>query len=266
MMKKMLLVIICFALALPVYADVIIEPDDSFYSKHRGEMVEERRDYYVNGENGWLAVAEKPGSKQTVWTVQNGEFLHIMYVYADGWDLWGIVERRTADGENWESGWVPMEKLSLKYDHISFRDEYGDLFTSYTGDYATVKAADKLVLWTWPGSGEIAAEWNVPANMEWNNNILDVQDVYTDTDGREWGNLIYWSGIRGTWLCLDDPSNTAIPAFHPAPAVRLNPAATPDENAQTGDGGFPWLAVGLVAGVMLLTVILIRVFWKPKTE
>ncbi|MDR1693056.1 MAG: hypothetical protein LBR72_06820, partial [Oscillospiraceae bacterium] len=195
MKKTVLILLVLLALPLPAHADVIVEPENAFYQRHRGEMEYEQRGYYVNGEDGWLPVVEEPGSDKVLWTVQNGEVLRIMFLYADSWDFWGVAERRTND--RWESGWVPMDRMVLKYDAQSFEEDHS--FTSFNGTFERVSEAQTVTLWTYPGSGEVAAEWDTESVMGWLGNMTENIQAYDDPDGREWVYIPYLGGIRNVW-------------------------------------------------------------------
>jgi hypothetical protein len=89
--------------------------------------------------------------------------------------------------------------------------------------------------------------------------------AYRDGDGREWIFISYLYARRSTWVCLDDPSSNNIPAFNPEPEpVPWQPEArylTPVKSLSSP----PVLAVLLVVALVVVTIVLIRVFWKKKS-
>ncbi|MCL2002490.1 MAG: hypothetical protein FWG72_00605 [Oscillospiraceae bacterium] len=239
-------------LLLPAAADVLIEPRNSFYERNAEQCVPLNRLFYINGEDGYLSVNDEPGSRRETARLLNGEQVFIMFTYDRSGKPWGVYEHGS------DTGWLPMGGLYPVHDVFWFMDEYADELYPYTGDNEALLSADSIVVWPWPGAGTDG--YTFPnENLQW----LDVTTAYTDPDGREWGFIGYFYGRRNVWICLADPANDAIPAFHPAPEPQLYPQ--PDVWPLPDDPGrFPWLAVGLAAGAVIVTVTLLLVFWKPK--
>jgi len=118
-------------------------------------------------------------------------------------------------------------------------------------------------LWSWPGSGKKSGTFDVSGFFgadETNMNIGDT--VYIDKDGREWSYMSYFYGYRDIWVCISDPSNTDIPAFNLAPELDLFPAVEP--GAVSKRPSTPMLAISLVSLTVMLSVVLIFVFWNKK--
>ena len=156
-----------------------------------------------------------------------------------------------------------MHELLLVYDYLSFEKEHEAEFYPYTGSYDKLHETKNIVFWTWPGSGESAwilkEEWR---NPETDSNFLTAFHAYRDSEGREWGFFGYIYGNRHSWACLSDPGNTDIEAFNRVPAPELrqsNGEIIPPK-------GFPiqTLIIVLVAGLVIGTGVLIRIFWKPN--
>ena len=121
-----LLVFLCFVLQTTVVrADLIFEPQDSFYEKHADSCKYVNRTYIVNGYNGETIVYESPESAKKVITVKNREKYYISFVYTDKKNVeWGFLE----DGQE-NSGWVPMDYMYPVYNSQSFYEEYRDKIT-----------------------------------------------------------------------------------------------------------------------------------------
>jgi len=230
-MKKTCLIlaaILFLSLALPpggARADVLWEPEDDFYNKHSDECVTVSRIFYANGEDGYVSMKKEPGARREVGKIENGETIYIQFTYNHNGESWGIAEFTEPKSERWTSGWTPMDQLQAKYDYISFDEEHSSEYYSYSDDDTTHEPID-IVLWTWPGSGEIAStlqkEWLDPDTDSY---ILNGPTrAYKDSDGREWGFVGYFYGSRNSWICLSDPSNDNIPAFNPAPEPVLRRA------------------------------------------
>lgn len=247
-------------ISLVAYADVLIEPNNDFYTRHRNECVYLSRSFYANGESGFVSLKKEPGSKAEISVIENGEVLNIMFTYNYKGESWGVTEIYTPDKpyDKWPTGWIPMNQLLLVYDFISFAEEHQDEFYSYTGSYDELKTAEKIILWSWPGSG-IKQETLEVSSMDEN---FSVSHAYKDEQGREWGFIGYWYGRRNMWVCVSDPANSEIPTFNPAPQPELWQPG--DTNIPQGGLSTPLLIIILVAVLVVGTVILIRVFWKPN--
>ena len=278
-----LLATVLLSLPLAAWADVLIEPNSDFYTRHRDECAYMNRDFYANGQDGFVSVKKEPGSQDEVTTVVNGETLFIMFTYNLGGEVWGVADfNAPAVSYNQRlSGWVPMDQLVLVYDYLSFDEEHQAEFYPYTGGYEALYEGGEIVFWTWPGSGEAAWTFK-PDNIENNQNFLTADHAYKDSDGREWGFFPYVYGHRNSWVCLSDPFNSSLPASDPAPRPELRPPKEPDavntstdapvtrpadgENPETSDAGGPptLLIVILVSALVVGTALLILALWNPK--
>lgn len=262
-----LLLAVSFLLLPPLaaHADLIVEPNNDFYTRHKGECVSLNRSFYANGESGSVSLKKEPESKVETALLENGDEIYIMFTYKHNGEVWGVTqiyyEGTTPD--KWTNGWVHMNQLLLKYDYISFEEEHQSEFYDYTGEYSILYETDDIVFWTWPGSGEKAwileNEWR---NPETDGNFLKASRFYKDADGREWGFFVYVYGNRNSWVCLSDPGNTEISAFNPPP----QPELWQSDNTSTSTNGLdiPVLVIVLVAVLVIGTAVLIRIFWKPN--
>lgn len=255
-------------------ADVIWEPNDKFYRTKYEDCEYLGRSFLANGEKGSVTIWKEPGSKSEVATAKNGSPLYVSFTYTDRSNKsWGVVQfeydangaivKEYSSGEN--TGWIPMADLALVYDYISFNEEHEKEFLPYKGDYKEFMTSDEIVFWSYPGSGVINQTW---ANIDENFNITN---TYTDSESRQWGFVGYYYATKNCWVCISDPTNTAIPAI----AVETVPLITPSQTtakpviAETSDPKeMPVLLLlgGLVVLLVVGTAILIRVFWKKKTN
>jgi len=230
-----------------VLADMIVEPDDSFFSKNRHRTEYIGRSFYANGEDGFIPIVSEPGSNKRVDAYLNGETIFIQFTISHGGERWGL---------RFPTGWVPMSQLVMVYDQITFAEENDQNWRDFDGDLEKMRETMKVVVWTWPGSGEIV---NI---IRGNHGLLgSFTRSYTDAEGREWG-ILGFQPRYYNWVCISDPSNEDIPAFNAAPIPDLIPAATrippPD--------GIPILVLITILVVVLVgtTAVLIRVFWKKR--
>ena len=256
----LLMVSLLLIFPLAARADMIAEPKNDFYDRNSADCIYLNRSFYANGKGGSVSLKKEPGSKAETAVIENGEALYIMVTYNHKGEIWGVAQMYT----RYETGWVPMEQLLLVYDYISFEEEYKNEIYEYTGSDGTLENAKKLMVWSWPGSGSMR-QVDGPLSASGYGGPLDIPRAYKDSEGREWVFLSYWYGIRNEWVCLSDPENGEIPAFNPAPEPELWPQA---DNLPAPNKGLstPLLIVILVAVLIIGTVILVRVFWKPKKE
>ena len=187
------------------YGDVIWEPRDSFYEKVREDCDYVNRTYFANGEKGYVTVYKSPESSRAVTDVENGGDIHIQFTYKDksGRD-WGVTE--FSNGSRY-SGWVLMDELIARYDHISFCDDHESEFTDYDGSFDPEDYGDKITVWKYPGSGVITGTLYKDDLNEYK---PEFSFMYTDDDGRKWAYIGYYMGRRG-WVCLTDPESESLP-------------------------------------------------------
>ena len=194
-LSLVLALVLLLALTPAVSADVIFEPQDSFYWEHRGECQYINRSYYADGIDNVAVVYRSPESSAVVERMKNGVALWISYTYEDENDIvWGYCENYE---ENW-SGWIPMDYLLLKYDSTCFREEFADRITEESGTLTA--SGGEVRFWNYPGS-EDAVAFAVEGDY-----APEYQETFTDDAGRHWGYVGYHMGIRDVWVCLDDPT------------------------------------------------------------
>jgi hypothetical protein len=265
-------ILLALLTCLPALADVIWEPNDDFYNKHRDACTYENRSYTAAGADGAVTLRREPGSKKAVATVKNGGVLRVGFTYTDANNVkWGVVEASLDKAGNVMAdysgqrvtGWTRMSDLSLVYDYISFAEEHQNEFKPYEGSYEEFKAVDNVVFWTYPGSGVTVGS---PRELEDN---FKLSDTYTDADGRLWGFVPYYYGIKNVWVCISDPSGaelkvTTSPAVTPSPAVTEAPFHS--QPVVLTNPAPLILVIGIVAAVVILTGVLIAVFWKKNSK
>lgn len=267
-MKKRFVSVFCALMlgalsAFPAAADVIIEPDDSFYTSHWEECDYLGNQYYANGQTGQLTGYRSPESKQEKKTFQNGELLYVSFTYTDetGTD-WGVVEQN--DG----TCWVRLDEIVRKYDSELFREEHADAlapFDDQAGDYERLRDLDgEIVVWTYPGSGESSG---TITEFEGGPDSFGFSECYTDENGLRWGYIGYYYGWRDCWICLDDPTNAALPVNETLTAMPVLHQAQPDapESEHKPERSTELLlAGGLVVAVVGMTAVLLVVFYRRK--
>ena len=232
MSKRIIFVLITAILLLassPIaHADAVFSND--FQWRHKDELLKlDRSRFCANGPGGSVTTIIEPGWVAEPSTSEGEEILFGAQVFQNGAEIildsmyllngkyWGV----TATGHSYSwPGWIPMDQLMVVYIPADFEAENKDKFYTYTGNYDAIFAADRLVLWQWPGSDR---EKRVFDNERLDNESINVLHAYKDKDAREWGyvSIEYkysdhtWS--MESWICLTDPDNSQIPSFNPAP-------------------------------------------------
>lgn len=254
------------ALAAPARADVIWEPNNTFYKTHQNQCRNvPGRAYYANGEEGFVTLWTAPGGSTVAWQLENGEKLYIQWLYED----WGYAEK----GE--DGGWVSMEDLLLVYDHISFAEEYGGQFRDYDGEFANYDGdAAGIAFYEYPGASEVVSYWDL---SEWRE-ILDnltgtadqdsyIQSVFVDENGLTWGFVGYMYGRQNAWFCLDDPEGdgeaVGEESVFPIRQVDEPELVPPQPPVRPAVSYVPYLLVGAVVAV---TAILLAVFFRKRIK
>ena len=197
-MKKLLYVlgsiVWCLLWSFPARADVIWEPEDSFYASHAGECTYVNRQFTANGPDGTVIVYKSPVLAEVVDTWENGHRVSITHVYrgSDGIE-WGIY-----DDYKGKCGWVPMDYMKVVYDGISFEEEYKTEIQDKKGELDSKYLDTDIYFWDYPGSDafiQITARDHMPQYNE----------VFTDESGYTWGNVGYYYGVKNYWVCIEKP-------------------------------------------------------------
>ncbi|MCL2135951.1 MAG: hypothetical protein FWH40_00255 [Coriobacteriia bacterium] len=237
-------------------ADALIPPQNDFYADHYDEVTYVSRSFFVNGEDGYIALAAEPGSTDVIKYITNGEIIVIFAEYTAGNQAWGVTRLTGAE----KDGWVLMSQLVLAYDYMSFYEDHQDEFYPYAGSYDEVYANTEIMVYEWPGSGEAVATISGEDLGEG----FVFRHAYLDPQGNEWAFIDYWQGIRNSWICLSDLSNDKLPATNPRPQVDLIPAQEPQIKNPTRPSGV--LIFTIVAVILLITVtaLLIRRFMRGR--
>lgn len=188
-------------------ADILWEPDNTFYEKHREECTYNGRSYYANGAEGFVTLYDAPGGSAVTAQYENGTALCVYWQYQD----WGCI---TVWDETQLNGWVPMSDLYLIYDYISFEEAWGSHFRAYDGEFADYEAkeGDEFWLWEHPNAYGPKSTLKVDQNImdalqgrgDWANSAIS--HVYTDRNDETWGFVGYLYGMRNFWILLDNPT------------------------------------------------------------
>lgn len=249
-----------------VYADLIFEPNDSFYQKNSESMKTLRREFTANGADGNVTVFSNPTSKKKDVTFENGTIFFVSFTYTSTLGTkWGIIEYPRKDNSNVtisnrETGWVKMDDLKLVYDNISFSEDHKDEFTNYNNEFDAIKDEENLLLWTYPGSGVIKRTFII------NPDTYPVFDhTYTDENDRVWGYISYYMG-KGGWLCFSAPSDENLPKSV-VKSDELNDTLQDDNNTTNtflNEKALFIIAITLVSVLVIITILLIRKFWSKN--
>lgn len=253
----LLALIFVLALAPAVRADVIIEPEDSFFWDHRGECQYHSRSYYADGPENVAVVYRSPESSAVVKRVKNGEELWIDYVYADENGIsWGLCDYYSPE-EHW-TGWIPMDYLLLKYDETAFQEEFADRIVEETG--TLTESGAQVRFWSYPGS-----DYATPFAVE-GDYAPEYFETFTDDAGRKWGHIGYHMGIRDVWVCLDDPTADYQTLYAELPPQQVthpvkDQAAEPIEIKPAG----PSLG-GILAAVCVIAILSGGFLWITRKK
>lgn len=246
-------------LMVPVSADIIWEPEDSFYEKHRDECTHVGRQYEMAGYDGAVAVWNAPNGRMSE-TVSNGERGTVQFSWSGSGTVWGYISGYSGDWNH--GGWVPMDDLSLVYDSRQFMEDHEAEIVS--ADPVPVEF-HSAVLYGYPGgpAGRVMDEY--AAYMPFSEVFTS---IYTDENGLRWGYVGYYMGRIDSWVCLDDPLNenlntNVVPVSPSASQLRGSAAVTPAAGRQPQ----LVLAVALVAIVAAATAFIIhKTHPRKKTE
>lgn len=238
-------------LALPAAADMIWEPEDAFYSRHREQCTYVNRQYTLAGYDGTVQLWSAPdGMVQQ--TLDNGQPVTVSFVWQGQAVQWGYISG--VDGDWNKGGWVPMDDLALVYDSAQFFIDHEDDIVEV--DHVETQFTQAL-LYRYPGGPTAGGVLKEDANYLPFSQAFNT--LYTDADGLRWAYVGYYMGHRQYWICLDDPMNseldTTVVEADASPAQqRGRPTVEPNLVQR-----LPWaLAAALVGAVVALTLLLIR--------
>lgn len=253
------------------FADLIYEPDNDFLLKNRNRTEYVERNFYINGSEGKAIVYDDPDSPEEFAVLVNGVELTVYNTYKKDRTEWGLVEFSIDEDGMVENayddaltGWMLMDDLLVVYDNTNFFEEHADEFYMFDSSYeAIIEAGEDAVLWTYPGSGEMAGTLYEPENLQ-------LGTAYDDSDGRQWGFIDYHFGNRDVWICISDPTNENIPVFGVEAPELISPASIKSgliEDLESQNTEFPIkIIIALVAVVVVATAILIPVLMRKKAK
>ncbi|PKM73782.1 MAG: hypothetical protein CVU91_01655 [Firmicutes bacterium HGW-Firmicutes-16] len=245
-------------------ADVIWEPNDDFYSAHSNDCEYVNRDYYSNGETGYMEFFSEPGGT-SLGFADNGQTFHVQFSYKLGDETWGVIEYSEVEGkliprgeEECKTGWIKLADTTLKYDYQSFDEAHRSEYTIYDGDYSELKDVQNIVMWTFPNSG---ATNGTIDNIDEN---FAVQSIYTDIDNSQWGYVNYYYGMKNFWICLSKPIDATI-AAKDVQVPEFNTPSPDSKPVQTGND-MSSVVIICVAAAILCTAVLFASLNKKKRE
>ncbi|MBP8641017.1 MAG: hypothetical protein KBI01_09010 [Oscillospiraceae bacterium] len=246
-------------------ADLIYQPNDDFYNSHTSDCEYLNRDYYANGESGYIELFTEPYGS-SLGFADNGGVFHVQFTYKKGDVSWGVVEYmengdklipKTNEG-SYKAAWINMKDTVLKYDYQSFDAEHSAEYTQYNGDYSELSSKQNIVSWTFPNSGD-----NTGAFESIDDNFV-ITSVYTDINGNKWGFVGYYYAVKNFWICISDPTNAEIaPDGVEAPALY---SPEPGSEPVSSENDMTTVFVVCVAVVVLIAVVLTAVFNKKKEK
>lgn len=213
--------VICALSLLPILVLVLcgcagptVPADEDFYTSHQDEFVRENRDFLVQSQDGFIVAREAPGAADEVGRLEHNHICYVYCTYELNGEHWGYALYNNWSGGAHFEGWVLMSQLLALYNRHEFYAEHQSSFSLYTGNYDELRAADEVVLWAWPGSGITEGTLS---DEDFSNANFKIVETYQDEEGRKWG----WFWLPNTpepyWICLSDPTNSALPGSFPEP-------------------------------------------------
>lgn len=246
-----------------VHADVIWEPENTFYAKHSDECEMVDRGFTANGPNGKVIVYKSPENPTEVDSIPNGDPTWITWTYTDSDGIvWGCPN-------NFENGWVPMDYMVVIYDYISFEEEYGDRFVEKTGNVDDAYMGKLIYLWNYPGSEDFA---EIDLSGDWADRMPEYHTTYVDEAGRTWGFCGYYYGMRNFWVCLDaaDADYVKLYGEEMSGEVKQEIETTPVEDVATivpkGNQKLGFIGAGVGVVVIITGVVLIKMKKKSRVQ
>ena len=255
-----LAVLLALSLAAPAAADVLWEPEDSFYQKHAEACQLLQRNFYTNGPEGYVNFYRSPENSTVTGQMENGTKLYVYWRYED----WGYVE---------EEGWVSLGDLQLIYDYLSFEEEYGGQFQPYDpetyGPLLEEWEGDTLVLWPYPGAEQATYVWQDAADPMEQLKEYGFAQIFVDEEGLTWGFCAYLYGNRNFWVCLDAPAGRDDPAVQEGgmeiPVRQVEqPELIPAQEPEPPDSAWLPYTIGVVIAAAAVFLLARKFLPKPR--
>lgn len=242
------------ALTVPVSADIIWEPEDSFFRSHHDDCTYVGRRYEMAGYDGKVTVFTAPGGMNKA-TLDNGVRGSIQFTWEGNGTTWGYLCWATEDDVE---GWVPMDDVTLVYDSQEFFKDHADEITKTDRVEVNFHEAALYSYPNGPYEGYMLEE-----KVDYSPFSETFTNLYTDENGLRWGYVGYYMGHREAWACLDDPMNEGLDGS----IVPVSPSAAQLRGSTTVNAGPPvmLLAGGLVAGVAAVTGFFVLKLKKRET-
>lgn len=258
-------IICCMLCTFSVRADMIWEPDDSFYEKHASECNYVNRQFTANGPDGIVIVYKSPQLAEVVDTWENGHRVSIVFTYKDGGGtLWGIY-----DDYRGNCGWVPMDYMEVVYDDISFSQEYGSKIRRQEGRLEDKYLETEVFFWTYPGGDSYIS-------LTLSEYTPQYRETFVDEEGSVWGKIGYYYGIKNHWVCIDKPEASFEELYPEGGPQRGEKADSRKEERGTGmredgeriapkgDGRAMTAALAMVALVVSVTAVLLKILSRRR--
>ena len=253
----LMIMLVFLGVSREVQADVIWEPENSFYKLHAKKCVYHNRNYIANGPDGSVTVYKSPEVNLKLTELENGTRVNVYWLYeADNGVLWGLYD-------GWEAnitGWMPMDYLELEYDHICFVEEFGDQIQNKTVELAQEYVGQEILVWSYPGS-ENSSVFVPQETMEFG-------EMFVDEEGNTWGHTGYYQGWRNMWICIDNPQASFSELYSdnvPEREVSQEDKTPSNEEIVPEKGIFKTVAIVAVF-VVLLSLVTLKILQKMKKK
>lgn len=263
MRKPLLCLFTAALLATTAFADILIELNDSFWWSHRDDCVNRSRVYTVNSPEGWAALWESPVSSKQTETLLNGTALDGNWHYTDEkGEIWFAVENVVNEDLDVPlRGWCRAADCLATPDAVSFEEAHGAEFEGWDQAYDHIfDEAEEIVVWTYPGSGEVKGELWAPAyEPEWLRDEFNI--CWRDPQGRMWAYLERILAHRDAWICLDALGSAELAKDETilSDTGQVYPAAERIPQPASGSDG---LTIAAIAAIVAVTLLLLFLFFR----
>jgi len=206
--------LLLLAIPLIAIADSSSGSEGEFLARIQDESLRENRDFLVQSDDGFVAVSQVPGSTLEVGRLKHNDICYVFCTYNHNGEYWGYLLHDSRDSGKRIEGWARMDKLLAFYNRHEFYAEHQNDCYPYAGNYDELRNSGEVVLWAWPGSG--VSEGILQDEVRGDAGFC-IEETFRDEEGRQWGWFWLASEQEPYWICLSDPSNSALPGFVPEP-------------------------------------------------
>lgn len=256
----------------PIYADVLVEPEDDFYKDHISE-IEAGRKTAVTLKG--ITLYRSPDSSEILGNIPEGETitLDFKYVNSETGEIWYI---HNLYGEYGRFVYLKSDGLEIQYDLSDFYDDYSQQIVQEESTIQIDETEGYIVMWSYPNSNQV--DYFLDVWYAHGNRTIDTYRYYIDENDVKWYDACASNAHACGWINSDEVvTQTAMnyptsvfwgrpedAVIETTPEATVEPTPDPVADAVQQHQNHTQLIGILVISVCVMTGILIKMLHKKK--